>query len=198
MKILLGLVIGFAFSATALVDTKSGNYKKTFVDFDLTGNVFPLTLERTYNSRSLYRGLFGMGWCSNIETKVRVLPDNSIQLTECGGGQEVLFLTENLKQDVSVQIEQIVQAVKRQNKKLSSSYYAQLKKKLTKSHVLRNEFLKAYKVSGNVKPGAVYFAEGRSNDSLVFNKKGWFKRTLSNGVQQFFSGKSGRLIQIFG
>lgn len=196
MKALLFLVIGFTFSVWSLVDTKSGNYKKTFVDFDLTGAVFPLTLERTYNSRSLYRGLFGMGWCSNIETRVSVLPDNSIQLTECGGGQEILFLAPKAKQDVSVQIEQIIQAVKKQNKKLSNSYYAQLKQKLTRSHVLRNEFLKAYKVSGQVSPGVVYFAEGRSNDSLVFNKKGWFKRTLSNGVQQFFSRKSGRLIQI--
>ena len=196
MKALLFLVIGFAFSAGALVDTKSGNYKKTFVDFDLTGAVFPLTMERTYNSRSLYRGLFGMGWCSNIETKVRVLPDHSIQLTECGGGQEILFLTKNAKQDISVQIKQIIQAVKKQNKKLSSSYYAQLKKKLNKSHILRNEFLKAYKVTGQVQPGAVYFAEGRSNDSLVFNKKGFFKRSLSNGIQQFFNSKTGRLIQI--
>lgn len=196
MKALLFLVIGFAFSAGALVDTKSGNYKKTFVDFDLTGNVFPLTLERTYNSRSLYRGLFGMGWCSNIETRVQVLPDNSIQLTECGGGQEILFLTKNAKQDVSAQIDQIVKAVRKQNKKLSSSYYAQLKKKLAKSHILRNEFLKAYKVSGQVQPGKVHFAEGRSNDSLVFNKKGFFKRNLPNGVQQFFNRRSGRLIQI--
>lgn len=196
MKVLLFLVIGFTFSAWSLVDTKSGNYKKTFVDFDLKGAVFPLTMERTYNSRSLYRGLFGMGWCSNIETRVRVLPDNSIQLTECGGGQEILFLTQNAKQDVSVQIEQIIQAVKKQNKKLSSSYYAQLKQKLAKSHILKNEFLKAYKVSGQVSTGVVHFAEGRSNDSLVFNKKGWFKRTLSNGVQQFFAKNSGRLIQI--
>ncbi len=196
MKALLFLVIGFTFSAWSLVDTKSGNYAKTFIDFDLKGAVFPLVMERTYNSRSLYRGLFGMGWCSNIETKVRVLPDNSIQLTECGGGQEVLFLTKNATQNVSVQIEQIIQAVKKQNKKLSDSYYKQLKQKLAKSHILRNEFLKAYKVSGQAKEGAVYFAEGRSNDSLVFNKKGWFKRTLSNGVQQFFSKGTGHLIQI--
>ncbi len=137
-----------------------------------------------------------MGWCSNIETRVHVLPDNSVQLTECGGGQEILFLTKNSRQNVSAQIEQIVQAVKKQNKKLSSAYYKQLRQKLTKSHVLRNEFLKAYKVSGEAKPGAVYFAEGRTSDSLSFSKKGWFKRTLSNGVQQFFAKNSGRLIQI--
>ena len=95
MRVLMFLALGFAFSAGALVDTKSGNYKKTFVDFDLKGAVFPLVMERTYNSRSLYRGLFGMGWCSNIETRVHVLPDNSVQLTECGGGQEILFLTKN-------------------------------------------------------------------------------------------------------
>ena len=74
-----------------LVDAKSGNYKKTFSDFKIEGDAFPLSLDRTYNSRSLYRGLFGMGWCSSLETKLDILPDNTVKVTECGGGQATIF-----------------------------------------------------------------------------------------------------------
>ena len=184
------------FSAYALVDTKSGNYKKTFVDFNLEGSAFPLTLERSYNSRSLYRGLFGVGWCSNIETKVDVLPDNSIKLTECGGGQEVSFLTRNSKQNVPTQVEQIIKVVKSQNKSFSDSYFEGLRQKLLRSSVLRNEFLRAYKVRGKAVSGQVYFAEGRSGERLTYNKKGYFQRNLQSGVQQFFSQSHGRLVQV--
>ncbi len=53
MRVLMFLALGFAFSAGALVDTKSGNYKKTFVDFDLKGLCFLW----------LWRGLTTPGLC---------------------------------------------------------------------------------------------------------------------------------------
>ena len=57
----------FPLSVFGIVDTRSAGYSKTFVDFRSPGTGFLLTAERTYNSRSLYNGLFGFGWCSNLE-----------------------------------------------------------------------------------------------------------------------------------
>ena len=196
MKTILGMVLVFlTYSAWSLVDTKSGNYKKTFVDFDLQGSSFPLTLERTYNSRSLHRGLFGMGWCSNVETKLSVLPDNSIKIVECGGGQEIIFLPSKGTQNLDVQVSKIIQSVQQKNNSLDKKYLSQLKNQLMKSSVLRNEFLMAYNVQGKPDDQKIYFAEKRSNDFLKYSKKGWFRRVLPNGVQQFF-GKKGQLIQV--
>ena len=190
------LPLAFVLPAFGLVDTINGNYSKTFVDFEIKGSAFPLKLERTYNSRSLYKGLFGMGWCSNLETRVDVLPDGTPQMTVCGGGLEVAYLAKNKSQNVSVQVDKIIAAVKKQNKNLSSSYFAKLKGKLMKSKVLRSEFLRAYQVRGAPVKGTLYMAEGRRNDTLEFNPKGHFKRILPSGSFQFFSLQSGRLIQV--
>ncbi len=196
MKFVLMILVFLTYSAWSLVDTKSGNYKKTFVDFNLQGSAFPLTLERTYNSRSLYRGLFGMGWCSNIETQLSVLPDNSIKIVECGGGQEIIFLPPKVSQNLNLQVSKILQSVKKKNSDLDDKYMSQLKNQLMKSQVLRNEFLRAYNVKGRPSEQKIYLAEGRSNDLLKYNKKGWFRRVLPNGIQQFFSSSNGRLTQI--
>ena len=195
MKVLLIVLFFTTYSAWSLVDTKSGNYKKTFVDFKLQGSAFPLSLERTYNSRSLYRGLFGMGWCSNMETQLNVLPDNSIKVVECGGGQEIVFLPPKGSQNIGLQVSKIIQSVKQKNSNLNAKYINTLRSQLMKSQVLRNEFLRAYNVKGKPSASQSYFAEGRRNDSIQFRKK-WYKRSLPNGVQQFFSVPQGRLIQI--
>ena len=188
----------FSFSALGLVDTKNGNYSKTFLDFEIRGAAFPLKLERTYNSRSLYKGLFGMGWCSNIETRLDMLPDGVPKITVCGGGLEISFLSKNTQQDIKAQVEAILTAVRKQkqNQGLSGKYFEQLKQRLMTSNILRNEFFRAYNVKGRPKTGQIYFAEGRRNDILQYNKDGYFRRTLPSGAQQFFSAQTGNLIQV--
>ena len=179
-----------------LVDAKSGNYKKTFSDFKIEGDAFPLSLDRTYNSRSLYRGLFGMGWCSNLETRLDVLPDNTVKVTECGGGQATIFQSKKAVQNIETQVNQIISTVKKQNSRLSRKYFAKLRKKLLASRVLRSEFLRAYQIKGQPIKGTPYLAEGRSNELLIFDSRGWFRRVLPSGVDQFFNISTGRLVQI--
>lgn len=196
MKKQLFILFFIHLPAMGLVDTINGNYSKTFVDFEIKSSAFPLTLERTYNSRSLYKGLFGMGWCSNLETRLDVLPDGTPQMTVCGGGMEVAFLTKNKVQNIDVQVNKIVSAVKSQNKKLSPAYFKQLKQKLLKSRILRSEFLRAYKIKGKPLEKTLYSAEGRRNDTLEYNPKGFFRRILPSGTYQFFNFSTGKLIQV--
>lgn len=77
----------------ALIDTKNANYSQSWIDLELPGAGYDLKVQRTYNSRTLYEGLFGFGWCSNFETSLT--PNaKSVVLTECGAGRETVF---NLK-----------------------------------------------------------------------------------------------------
>ena len=193
--LILFVCVVFLVPVMGLVDTKSGNYKKTFTDFEIGGGAFSLSLNRTYNSRSLYKGLFGVGWCSNLETRVDVLPDNTIKLTECGGGQEVIFISKTAKTDVDKQVNQILVSVNNQNKSLSRDYFQKLKQKLLASHVLRSEFLRAYNVKGKILD-TPYIAEGRSNEILIYDKRGFFRRVLPSGVDQYFNAKEGQMIQV--
>lgn len=196
-KIMLIFTIFFISSSVfGLVDMKNGNYSKSFVDFEVKGNTFPLKMERTYNSRSLYRGLFGMGWCSNLETRVDVLPDGIPKLTVCGGGMEIHYSSKKDKPNIPYQVSEIIKIVKIQNKNLSKKYFQDLEKKLFRSNVLRTEFLRAYKVKGKIKGNQKYFAEGRKNDFLQYNTQGFFKRSMPNSFHQFFRASDGRLVQI--
>ena len=183
-------------ASMGLVDAKSGNYKKTFSDFEFLNPTFSLSLDRTYNSRSLYTGLFGVGWCSNLETKVTALPDQTLKLTECGGGQEIIYVSKGVKPDINKQVQQILARVKKQNKRLSEAYFNTLRSKLLKSHVLRNEFLRAYNIRGQLISGKPYLAEGRVSDVIVYSKKGYLRRSLPSGIDQFYDKDTGHLIQL--
>ena len=76
--------------ANAIVDMKNANYSFTWFDSVAHPGARSAKLYRTYNSRSLYDGNFGFGWCTDFETRLDVLFD-TIRVVECGGGLEVFY-----------------------------------------------------------------------------------------------------------
>ncbi len=58
------------------VNMKDGNFHRTWID----GGI----LSRTYNSRSMYPGLFGFGWCSNLEMRIEIASSEELVLENCG------------------------------------------------------------------------------------------------------------------
>ena len=63
---LLILGIASASPAFALVDMKNANYTNTWTDMEIPGSGYDFKIIRTYNSRSLFNGIFGFGWCSDF------------------------------------------------------------------------------------------------------------------------------------
>ncbi len=56
-----------AFAREAKVDTQQGSFVFTTQDhWNFAGNL-ELSLQRSYSSRSDYRGILGMGWCSELD-----------------------------------------------------------------------------------------------------------------------------------
>lgn len=92
-RFLLSLILSLSFSVVsqAVVDMKNANYASTWTDMVVPGTGFDLKIVRTYNSRSLFNGIFGFGWCSDFETSLDVMPDGHLKLKECGGGMEVVY-----------------------------------------------------------------------------------------------------------
>src|SRR5882672_8064444 len=123
--LLLGLLILLPISSMAIVDMKSANYSESWPDMIVPGVGYDLRINRTYNSRSLFNGLFGFGWCSDYETKVEVTPENFLRLTECGGGMEIIFTTKNfapIKIDNTVKL--IIEEVKKRRPDFKADYLA--------------------------------------------------------------------------
>ena len=193
MKLFL-LIFLYPFLSQAVVDTKSAGYSKTFVDFALDKAGFPLKVERAYNSRSLYNGLFGFGWCSNFETRLETLPDNSVKGVECGGGMEVFYYPKQKSADVNLQVDLILKNISKKRVKMTKKEKRKLKKDLMQSQTLRADFLKALKIKGKILAGVKYFANGRYNEYVLF-RDNRFYRKLPTGVSETYNS-DGRLIRV--
>lgn len=65
----------FSPSASADVNMLDASFRQTFIDAKVAG----LNIERRYDSRSTFMGLFGFGWCSTFDTSLE-----NAQVIECG------------------------------------------------------------------------------------------------------------------
>ena len=72
--------------ATAGKPISLGSGAETFSRTDLTlGSLYPITLQRRYNSRSQYDSQVGYGWAHNYDKRLYTYPDGSVTLRkECG------------------------------------------------------------------------------------------------------------------
>ena len=177
----------------AIVDTRSAGYSKTFVDFKANNSTHPLEIKRTYNSRSIYNGLFGFGWCSNIETQLRVLPDETIKVVECGGGMEVLYHPKGKIPDTNLYIDLILAELKKRKINMSEQSLNQLRKDLSTSKNLRSNFLNTLNIRGTASKGLKYYAKGRSKEYIVVTSNGYIRK-LPNGFREVFN-QEGRLVE---
>ncbi|MBA2664243.1 MAG: RHS repeat protein [Bradymonadaceae bacterium] len=87
----LGLSFGSLSSLQAQsVSPRTGNLSMTFTDVTYGGER-ALKVERVYNSKSGFKGIFGMAWGSELEVYLRVLHDGAVVIYEWGGGAENRF-----------------------------------------------------------------------------------------------------------
>lgn len=192
-RIVFGLVLGGVIpGALAFVDTKNAGYTKTYRDAFLSSSNLPLSIQRTYNSRSLYKGMFGYGWCSNLETRVEVRPDGSLLSVECGGGKEVLYISSEAQANSSVIVGKIMAEVKK-NKSLSAADIQDVENNLKKSSLLRSEMIRAFNLSGKAKTGQVYRAVGQLGETVQFHGNRYVRKQASGEVEIF--NRQGQLVQ---
>ena len=109
------LYLVFALSALlsslsyAVVDMKNANFSQTWVDAEVPGVGYDLRVQRTYNSRSLFNGIFGFGWCSDFETRMNITAEGNLKITECGAGQEMFFSPREIsRKDIDITIQKII------------------------------------------------------------------------------------------
>lgn len=76
--------------ALAVVDTSTGSFIHSWIDYEGKGLDLNIKLERTYNSRSNDKGWFGFGWCSDLETTITI-SESSVAVNHCGSGEEIVF-----------------------------------------------------------------------------------------------------------
>lgn len=176
---------------------KNANFADSWIDYRSNGTGYQLKVQRTYNSRSTFDGMFGFGWCSDFETKLEVLPDSSLKVIECGGGLEVVYSNgKELKGlELSRYINKLVSLSKKVNPRLQKPYLDRLKKDLKSNQFLREALAKKLGVKGKIENNATFFARGRGGEKITY-KENFYKRTLSDGTYQKFNAK-GKLVSVY-
>lgn len=191
------LLLTWTASSHAIVDMKSANYSECWTDLVVPGVGYDLRNNRCYNSRSLFSGIHGFGWCSDYETKIEVTPESNIRLTECGGGTEVIFTTKNFNpQRVDVTIKAIITEIRHRRTDLKSDYLANLEKELKTNDFMREEFSRRMNIKGKVEDGVVFLANGREAENITL-KGGQYKRTLPDGTYQMFDAQNGHMTHMY-
>ncbi len=196
MKWISGILLVFLFSlnSQAIIDMKNANFSTSWTDLKVPGGGYEMKILRTYNSRTLFVGIFGYGWCSEFETKLIISPDNTLKVFECGAGLEITYTTKNYgSKDIDFLIQEIIKKVKAESKR-SEEYLASLRKNLLQDSRLRIQMALNYNLTSKAKEGAIYYANGKEVENITLTKD-YYLRQLADGTFQRFDFR-GRLIAI--
>ncbi len=179
-----------ASTASAVVDMRNANYASTWTDIEIPGTGFDLKILRTYNSRSLFSGIFGFGWCSDYETSLEITAESNLKLRECGGGLEIVYSPREInRKDVQDTIAKIIGKIKAQKKVgLNEEFYKKLSQELLEDDDKRASYARQHNVPVSIKEGAKFFANGREVEHIIF-AKGYYTRNLADGSSQRFNEK---------
>ncbi len=182
--------------AEAIVDMKNANYADSWLDLTVPGTGFDLKVQRYYNSRSNFNGMFGFGWCSDFETALTKTPEGNLKYQECGAGQELVYTKgKGDAKEVEATIGRIIEYVKRTNRTATPAYIDRLKSQLANSPDTRVRWAKqAGLQSPDIKKGTVYSADSLEIERIVWDGAHYI-RTVADGTTQKFSSE-GRMAVI--
>ncbi len=184
----LFLTLLFSLKSYAVVDMKNANYSNTWVDLKVNGSGYDLKLERTYNSRTLFNGMFGFGWCSNFETSLDITAEGNLKVKECGAGSEVLFSAREVsRKDVDKTVDQIIVKMKAdKTKPHNEDYYKKMREELVRYDDMRSDLARLLGIKVPIKEGTKFLANGKEVENIIFAKS-YYERTLPDGTKQRFS-----------
>ncbi len=183
--------------AAAVVDMKNANYTESYIDIQVTGSAYALKVQRIYNSRTVFSGMFGFGWCSEFETTLEKTPEGHLKLQECGAGQEISYRPKN---DSGNSIEKTIAAVveyyKKANPNAGGESIETLREQLRNDPSLRNRWAKqAGFLASEIKKGTVFASDNLEVETIVFDGS-QYTRNLVDGSAQRFSAE-GKLTSLY-
>lgn len=181
----------------AVVDMKNANYSESWIDVTVPGSGMDFKIQRHYNSRSTFSGMFGYGWCSDYETTLERTPEGGLKLQECGAGQEISYQPARSDgKGVDVTINQIMDYARKANRTGTSQYFDTLRLQLQENAGLRQRWAIEAKLRiPDAKKGSVYEASTLEVEKITYDGT-YFTRTLTDGTLQKFD-RDGRLVFVY-
>jgi YD repeat-containing protein len=194
-------VLSFTLSVSALADVspKNGNLSISFTDMAFSGGLEP-TIERTYNSKTSFKGIFGNGWGSKYEVYLDIAGDGTADLHEWGGGADNIFRPPDMSQeDVQKAADQILAVAVQQGDIAGDRNSEDFRTKLLNDAAFRQGQWSGYVNKGLLQPrqlpvGTTLVSMRFSYQTLLVTRDG-YRRSLEDGSTEFF-GKDGKLRQL--
>ena len=101
--------------SSAQVNSRNGSFYVQYGDLSFDSSDW--MVERVYNSFSVEKGIFGLGWGTNLETRLWVLPDGQLQVNYFGSGGIDLYLPPELdSRGIQLMLDSIVADETRRNR----------------------------------------------------------------------------------
>jgi YD repeat-containing protein len=182
----------------AQVSLKNGNFFVSFTDIAYPGGFDP-KIDRVYNSKTAFRGIFGHGWGNEYEVYLTISADGSVIAHEYGGGAENRFSPSAFKdEELTKAVNQITEAASKAWPNAignPDNYKKQLKSDLK----FRNEEWEKLRRAGKIEPRKL--ANGTQLHSNKFSYQyitkvaDGYVRTFDNGKVEKFDD-FGRLIKV--
>lgn len=170
---------------SADVSLKNGNFFIGYTDAVYSGG-FELKVERVYNSKTPFKGLFGWGWGMDYEVYLVPTGDGSVIVHEFGGGAENIFSPATPDPAMlDIVIQSITRAALR-TRNLAAADTASFRKHLVSDPTFRNDEWIKYVKSGDVQPRRL--APGTQLRSDRFSKQ-IVTRTATGYQRAFEDGR---------
>jgi len=153
---MVGMIsILLSFSGSANVSLKNGNYFVGFTDVLYSGGFEP-KVERVYNSKTQFAGIFGVGWGSEYEVNLSVSADGSVVAHEYGGGAENRFVPVGFTRiQLEKAVDNIISAAKNSGALGGKSQEKSYREKLLKDSIFRNDEWQKFVSQKKLKPVVV-------------------------------------------
>lgn len=198
--LLLGLIFtGFWQPARANVAVKTGNFFVSYVDVSFSGG-FAMTIERIYNSKTPFVGIFGCGWGNPYEIYLTTSADGSVIVHEYGGGAENRFNPPQYSEaELLTAIDKMVKAAREAAQIQNDDDEAVYRRRLARDATFRNDEWDKWVVAGGLERrilpvGTRLFSDRFAYQFLTRVENG-FRRDTANGRTEFFND-NGQLIKI--
>ena len=198
-SLILIALIAFAVSAEANVSIRNGNFFIGYTDVLYPGGYEP-KIERVYNSKSPYNGLFGWGWGSDYEAYLTVEADGSVLVSESGGGAQNRFSppTFNAK-ELDAAVDLISDVARKAGAMGSGGQLEAYKKQLRLNAEFRNEEWSKWRAQGKIQARKLSL-----NSKLISNRFSfqWITVTANEYIRSTDTGKTetfdgnGRLLKV--
>jgi YD repeat-containing protein len=186
-------------AAEANVSLKNGNFFIGYTDIIYPGGFEP-KIERVYNSKTPYNGIFGWGWGNEYEVYLTVSADGSVVVHEYGGGAEnrfnpVAFKSEELDRAINM----LAETAQKTGGVGSADQLANYKRKLKTDATYRNDEWEKYRAQGKIQPRQLpvnaQLTSNRFSYQYITKVAEGYIRTFDNGRTEKFN-EQGKLIRI--